>query len=234
MLIKDWVRSRFSIRRASPGFRMSLVTAGISGVLLVAILLNVGLTGFQVMAYLAEDGYAVAQGSVTELLQREDTVPVVDMIQVNMGEALYTRAFGSNEYFVGENKVSISDGFPVFTRSGQVLYFLNNETNFVTSEWNKLNTYEGLYESDGVTFNADSSQADLDEILLVQVAGGYVVAQESALKTPVRRETVAMNSICAFREDKVLFYSFADSALRGESVPMTADSEISIGNHTYP
>ncbi len=115
---------------------------------------------------------AVPQSSLTGLLTNEDAEGAVQLVSVNMGEAYYARSSDVSTYYVGEEKMGISTGYPLYSRGGQVLCFIDNKMKLVTADWETLDTYDGLYESDGVTFNADNSQADIEEVILVRVDGG--------------------------------------------------------------
>ena len=80
---------------------------------LVVLLLNLGLTQFLLKGYLAQDGFAVPQGSLDTLLKKKDDTGAVQLENLTLGEAVYTRGQGSGDYYVGEDKVRISSGYPL-------------------------------------------------------------------------------------------------------------------------
>ncbi|MDD6160132.1 MAG: hypothetical protein PUB51_03250, partial [Oscillospiraceae bacterium] len=226
--------NRRKSRTRAPGGRLvSLFLPLGAGVVVAALMINLGLTQFLVRGYLGEDGFAVPQGSLSGQLRSDDASGVVSLLKVEMGDAVYTRAIGSNGYFVGEEKTAISSGYPLYTRDGQVLYFLDDSLNMVTQGWDVLGSYDGLYLSDGVTYNADNTQADLDRVLLVQVDGGYQLAQKAVITSAMHGNTIPMNAVCAFGKTEIVYYSYLNNTLEGHSLRMAEGATITIGEDTY-
>lgn len=219
-----------SKRKGNTGRPKPLVSI-LAAVVLAAMLLTLGLTRFTQVGFTAQDGFAVPQDELTRLLKDGETGNVT-LKSVAAGEALYTRTL-SDDYYIGDDKDAISGGYPLFARGGNVLYFLDDSLKMVTEDWTVLSSYDGLYLSDGTTFNADRSQADIDEVLLVQVQGGYQVASETVLGGAISDTTIPMNSVCAFSEDKVLFFDYEKGNLVGSSVDVQQNATITIGEHTY-
>ncbi len=221
---------RRAVGRVSGG--SGLAMAAVSALGVVAALLCLGLTQFSALAYLAQDGYAVAPDTLSKSL-RNQTQDIIVLERADMGEAVYTRAVSGETYFIGEDKREISAGYPLFTQSGQVLYFLDDSLKMVTTQWETLPSYEGLRLSDGVTFNADRSQADIAEVALVQVNGGYQVARETTVTGAGRTAHIPMNAVCAFGEESILYYSYDRGVLSGASVTVAPGGTITVGENTY-
>ncbi|MBR0310814.1 MAG: hypothetical protein IJQ98_00315, partial [Oscillospiraceae bacterium] len=174
------------------------------------------------------------QSSLTGLLTNEDAEGAVQLVSVNMGEAYYARSSDVSTYYVGEEKMGISTGYPLYSRDGQVLCFIDNKMKLVTADWETLDTYDGLYESDGVTFNADNSQADIEEVILVRVDGGYAVAEETEVEVIKNAPVVIpMNSACSFRETEIVYYSLVESAMLGSRLEVPSGAVITIGGNSY-
>ena len=149
----------------------------LAALVVAAVLLTLGLTQFTQAGYLAQSGFAVSGDELGRLLKSGETGNVC-LASVDMGDALFVRSLSRNTYYVGDEKTEINAGYPVFAREGQLLYFLDDSLSMVTENWEVLGTYEGLYLSEGTTFNADRQQADIDRVLLVKVDGGYLLARQ--------------------------------------------------------
>ena len=141
--LKNLIHRKPASRTAGRKNVTALAPLGV-GMAVVALLMNLGLTQFLVRSYLAQDGFAVPTNSLSALLRGADDSGEVSLLEVEMGDAVYTRALGSRDYFIGEDKKAVSSGYPVYTREGQVLYFLDDSLKMVTEEWEALGSYDGL------------------------------------------------------------------------------------------
>ena len=204
----------------------------LAALVVAAVLLTLGLTQFTQAGYLAQSGFAVSGDELGRLLKSGETGNVC-LASVDMGDALFVRSLSRNTYYVGDEKTEINAGYPVFAREGQLLYFLDDSLSMVTENWEVLGTYEGLYLSEGTTFNADRQQADIDRGLLVMVDGGYLLAQEASLSGLLADTRLPMNSICVFGEDSILLYTYQNGNLTGEKITVRSGAKITIGGETY-
>ena len=204
----------------------------LAALVVAAVLLTLGLTQFTQAGYLAQSGFAVSGDELGRLLKSGETGNVC-LASVDMGDALFVRSLSRNTYYVGEEKTEINAGYPVFAREGQLLYFLDDSLSMVTENWEVLGTYEGLYLSEGTTFNADRQQADIDRVILVKVDGGYLLAQEASLSGMISDTRLPMNSICVFGEDSILLYTYQNGNLTGEKITVRSGAKITVGGETY-
>lgn len=223
-----------SIRGMFEGIKLKSLIPVISAIVVAGAMLNLGLTQFDTYGYLAEDSFAVPQNTLSTALRSGETDDKVKLLSVEMGETVYTRLLSSSDYFIGDEKKPVSSGYPLFARNGQVLYFINDEFNLVTNKWEKLGSYDGLYLNDGVTYNAGSSRADLNEVMLVEVENGYQVAQETKLISSSNETTIDMNSVCAFSESEIVYYSVdKNNTLVGNKIPVAEGASIEIGDNSF-
>ena len=225
--------SRMAGSRQPGGKRSRAVIPVGIGLAAIALLLNLGLTKFVVQGYLQQDGFAVPQNTLSALVHDADASGEVSLVPVHVGDAVYVRVIGSRDYFIGEDKRPISSSYPIYIRDGQVLYFLDGDQRMVTGEWETLTSYDGLYLSDGVTFNADNTQADLERILLVRTDVGYIVAQQAEVTSALRSVSIPMNAVCGFFESEIVFYSYRSGTMVGSSVQMAAGATIEIDGVIY-
>ena len=213
--------------------KMQLIVPGTIGVVVAALLLNLGLTNFSVKGYLYDEGYAVPQDKLYAALNNDSILESIALVPVSAGDVIYTRAMGGKDYYVGESKTPVSSSYPVFARNGQVLYFIDDSIALVTSDWDVLGTYDGLSLTNGITFNTDNSRADIAEILLAKVSGGYIAAREINLYNNVASGRIPMNSVCDFTEDRILYFSYDDGMLTGHYLSVPLNANISVGDHEY-
>ncbi|NCB62114.1 MAG: hypothetical protein EOM52_00620 [Clostridia bacterium] len=223
---RDRHRTHFTAGKRGPAVSVFCAAA------LIALLMCLSLGQLVVKAYLIQDGFAVPADTLDSLLRSGEPGSVA-LVSVDMGEAVYTRSLGNGTYYVGEEKRAISADYPLYTQSGQVLAFLNDASQMITSDWDALTSYEGLYLSDGVTFNADRSQADIAEVLLVRVNGGYLTAQAAEVNTAGRTVKIPMNSVCVFDRDGVLFYAYEKGSLLATKTSVAPGATIAVGPHSY-
>ena len=202
------------------------------GVIAVAILLILGISNFKFEFNLEEDGYAIPTTTVLSTLDTssQESAP---LYKFKTGDSIYSQNGNLGKHFIGEEKEGISARFPMYTRNGQVLYFIDDSTPIITNEWTTLDSYEGLRLSDGETFNADNSRADLDEIILVDVDYGYQVAQETKISTDYSSKTIAMNTICEFGESRIDCFEYNNGHIDSYAINVGRGSNISIGDNKY-
>lgn len=204
----------------------------ILGAIAVIILIILGLNRFVFKFYLEEDGYAIPKTVSLSALNtyRKESA---SLYKFGSGDPVYSLVDNDASCYIGDEKENISAGFPTFTRDGKVLYFVNNNTNLLTNEFNELETYEGLRLSDGVTYNSDDSKADEDEIILVNAEYGYHLAQDTTISASVASKTIPMNTICNFAENRVDCYEFHNGELDSYTITMYENSTIAIGDNEY-
>ncbi|MFI3238521.1 MAG: hypothetical protein R3Y47_10930 [Lachnospiraceae bacterium] len=213
--------------------RRSMQVSLLSAFLLVGILLSLQMSEFVLQGYVPIDSYAIQNEEIAELLADGDTSSVIDLLYIEHGTEYFSQLLNKDTLYLGDEKTEFYTGYPMFDASGQLLYFLDDQGTMITNEWEKLSSYSGLYLSDGTTFNENLMQADIDTVLMVQVTGGYQLAQDTVLFNNAVEYEIPMNAIVVFSEDTINYYAFLDGALVGETISVPTSAYISIGADTY-
>ena len=136
----------------------------VAAIVLMAVVTAVAFSSVNALALMAEDGFAVpADAGLSRLLSSGDG-SAVSLVDVGYEDVVYSSL---NSYYVGEDRSSIDRSFPIYINSGTGLRFLDEEIWLVSAEVDLLRSYEGLYLSDGYTYNSDLGQADAEEFVLL-------------------------------------------------------------------
>ena len=149
-------------------------------------------------------------------------------------ETVYVRG---GKLYLGENKVPLSSAYPFFVNDGSAVYCINGNTTAITEEFDYVSTYEGLYISNGISFNQDMERAYREDFLLLQLSNGlFLNSMELTLKkSDLPGVTLPGNSVISFFENELRYYSLdKDGMFRLTSVSgLTENSKIIINNVSY-
>ena len=203
----------------------------VAAVALMAVITAVALNSMDTLAVMAEDGFAVpADSGLSRLLSSGDG-PAVSLVDVGYEDVVYSSLSG---YFVGEERASIDRSFPIYINSGTGLRFLDEETWLVSAEVDLLRTYEGLYLSDGYTYNSDLGQADAEEFVFLALQNKlFMNAQAATFENRVTTHDIPSNSILAMSDSSIRWYYLDTNALVYAEEESVFDAKLTIGSHTY-
>lgn len=203
----------------------------VAAVVLMAVITAVALNSMDTLAIMAEDGYAVpADSGLSRLLSSGDG-PAVSLVDVGYEDVVYSSLSG---YYVGADRSSIDRSFPIYINSGAGLRFLDEETWLVSAEVDLLRTYEGLYLTDGYTYNSNLDQADAEEFILLALQNKlFMNAQAATFENRVTTHDIPSNSILAMTESAIRWYYLDTGALVYAEEESVFDAKLTIGSHTY-
>ena len=95
-------------------------------------------------------------------------------------------------------------------------------------------SYDGLYVSDGISYNADMTQADGGEFILLALSSGlYMNVQQAVLETKLGATTIPINSILSLREDGLRWYEQKNGTIAYQENTSVYEATLTIGRHTY-
>ena len=184
-----------------------LSVAGISGAVYF------GTQNYEVYLVLENEGVAVTDDSITRNLLQEQNEEglTVEAKAYEMSETVYVK---NGRLFLGEDKLSMSSAYPLFVNDGSTLYCLADSITAITEEFESVPTYQGLYVSEGISFNQDMERAYRENFLFLELANGlYMNTMDMEIKaSDLPGKTLENNAILRFREEKLSWY-----ALEGES-----------------
>ena len=212
--------------------KLGLLLPILLAVFAIVIFIIIGFNQWVFRFNLEEDGYAIPNGTVLASLDstQENSIPLVSF---ETGESVYSTKLNNNLLYIGDEKEDVNDGFPMFTRSGDVLYFISDKPTLIDEDWEKLETYKGLRLSDGQTYNGDNMIADYTKILLVEVDTGHQIAQAMDVYSNIGLKTIKMNTICNFTPSRIYCYEYEDGSISSYYIDLYDDTMISIGGQEY-
>ena len=103
------------------------------------------------------EGYAIpADAGIVRALAGEGSAPI-PLAQLHRDDEIYKAATGC---YVGADRKKIDLAYPLYTNGGTGLRFFGEDNWLLTADVDLFKSYNGLYVSDGVSYNADMTQAD--------------------------------------------------------------------------
>ena len=184
---------------------------------------------------LQDDGFVIISDEIyTDLKQGIDNAQTkhISLYQVNADDELYSNKVGG--LFVGEEKQKVNIKYPMFVSDGSAVMNFNGNAMLITNDFENIETYSNLYLSNGVTFNSNKKQADLEDFILLKLANGlYINAQNTRIVNFLGQYDIPMNSIINFDEESINFYTFIDGKLTYDSIVPVDGTDITIGKNLY-
>lgn len=200
-------------------------------VAIMCVLVLLMTLSFEALGVIGEDGLAMpADSHVLQSLRTGDG-EWQPLVAVGSEDEIYATPIS---YFVGKERTAMDKDFPIFIRSGAALRFLNEENWLISADVSLLQSYAGLYLSEGYTYDEDMRQADIEEFILLQLPNGlHMNAQKAVLTTRLKQIDIPANSVLRFAEDSLRWYWLDGDALLYKQETALFDATFTIGEHTY-
>ena len=147
-----------------------------------------------------DEGFAIpADAGIARALTSGGSTPV-RLAEIHRDDVIYKSLAGC---YVGDKREKIDLTFPLYTNGGTGLRFLDEENWLLTTDVDLFRSYDGLYVSDGISYNADMTQADGGEFILLALSSGlYMNVQQAVLETKLGATTIPINSILSLRRNR--------------------------------
>ena len=186
------------------------------------------------MAHLQEEVYVVDSSEVAKNLikgTQPDSLSYA-LKKVEADEPVYRRGF---DLYVGQGKDKIEKDFPFYANDGNAVMIMADDPVLLDTQFQETETFQGMYVSDGLTFNFDKTQADEDSFLFLKLDNGLFMNTQGILfEYPGGSSQVRMNSIFYMGVDGVRYYSILnDHSLQYSALPTTKLMKVTIGGETY-
>lgn len=185
------------------------------------------------MGFTDTDGYAITESDMADYLKKgnNEDLTAVPLTYIRQGDALYRQG---NGYFAGEDMTKLQSAYPLFLNNGLALYFYNDSAKLVTSDFDRLSTYYGMFLADGTSFNADRTQADVEQIYLAELQNGlYANALPMRVYCDDYDVTIHNGSVAHFGEDVLRFYSASGSEMLYTNIEDVSEAKVVIGGNEY-
>ena len=208
----------------------------LAGVLLIGILMILQ-TRFKEYYRLNNDGFAVVSNTVTEFLilnpSEEDVESLVKMQSFEALDILYTQA---GKFFLGDKeKIEVDTSYPVFMNQGAVLHLIDGTGVLFDANYEKEETYQGLYIEGGYAYNPDGQKADHSAYKFLGMNNGNFVNFENITYT-LKNENLDINenSLVHFDSDYFSYYEYEKGELIYKyCVSVTDTFKLKVGEIEY-
>ena len=182
------------------------------------------------------DGYAVSGEEITQILLgsevKDDKNRNISAIKVKDQMSIYKDR--KDLYYLGESrKDNLNIEYPIYVNDNISLYNMSNNVTLVTNSYKEVSGYANSTLVSGNLYNmSDLNRADYnDYIFFKNERGIFVNAFDIMIKTESNSYKIPMNSILAFYEDYILYYTLLnDVFIYNEILDLDLKSEIKIGD----
>lgn len=195
---------------------------------------------YDVFMIVESEGRAVADDTMLRILTDEDMnvddsgVKELQSEPVAASDTIYERG---GKLYLGEDKKQLSFAYPFFVNNGTAVFCINESAMAVTDEFDFVPTYQGLYISEGISFNQDMERAYREDFLFLHLSNGLFLntMELTVNKSDLPGNTLASNSVLTFYEDEVRYFSLDENGVfRLTSVTgLTEESFVRINGKEY-
>ena len=165
------------------------------------------------------EGYAISGKEITEnllVLGEADNTNTNKNIELAKIEEQGTIFKKLNDYFVGnKEKTEINLNYPIYINGNSSLYNLSEASTLISKDFEEITGYPNLSISEGKIYDGNNlERADGKEYIFVKTNEGiYINVVEIKITTTANEYTIPVNSIIAFTENKVRYYSINNNIL---------------------
>ena len=209
--------------------------------LIIAILYFIFLKYSPIMNFKYE-GYAISGKEITEnLLGSSEEKGSSDSknLELTKIEEQGTIFKKLNDYFVGsKEKTEINLNYPIYINGNSSLYNLSDDSTLISKDFEEVSGYPNLSISEGKIYDGNNlERADAKEYLFVKTTDNiYINLYEIKIKTTANEYTIPVNSIIAFTENEVRYYSVNNNVLvfnQINDIDNNSNVQMVENNYTY-
>ena len=189
---------------------------------LIAIILVIALIYFIFLKYspimnFKYEGYAISGKDITEnLLGSSEDSTTNKNIELTKIEEQGTIFKKLNDYFVGnKEKKEINLNYPIYINGNSAIYNLAESSTLISKDFEQVTGYPNLSISEGKVYDGNNlERADGKEYIFVKTADEiYINLYEIQIKTTANEYTIPVNSILAFTENSIRYYTVNNNVL---------------------
>ena len=165
------------------------------------------------------EGYAISGKEITENLlgsSAENDSSANKNIELTKIEQQGTIFKKLNNYFVGnKEKTEINLNYPIYINGNSSLYNLSERSTLISKDFEEVSGYPNLSISEGKIYDGNNlERADAKEYIFVKTTDNiYINLYEIKVKTTANEYTIPVNSIIAFTENTIRYYSVNNNVL---------------------
>ena len=189
---------------------------------LIAIILVIALIYFIFLKYspimnFKYEGYAISGKDITEnLLGSSEDSTTNKNLELTKIEEQGTIFKKLNDYFVGsKEKTEINLNYPIYINNNSAIYNLAESSTLISKDFEQITGYPNLSISEGKVYDGNNlERADGKEYIFVKTADEiYINLYEIKINTTANEYTIPVNSILAFTENSVRYYTVNNNVL---------------------
>lgn len=189
---------------------------------LLVVLLIIGIIFFIFLKYspimnFKYEGYAISGKEITENLlgssEDSSTNKNLELTKIEEQGTIFKKL---NEYFVGsKEKKEINLNYPIYINGNSAIYNLAESSTLISKDFEQIAGYPNLSISEGKIYDGNNlERADAKEYIFVKTADEiYINLSEIKIKTTANEYTIPVNSLLAFTENSIRYYSIKNNVL---------------------
>ena len=212
---------------------------------LIAIILVIALIYFIFLKYspimnFKYEGYAISGKEITENLLGASEEPNknknLELTKIEEQGTIFKKL---NDYFVGsKEKTEINLNYPIYINNNSAIYNLAESSTLISKDFEEISGYPNLSISEGKVYDGNNlERADAKEYIFVKTADEiYINLYEIKIKTTANEYTIPVNSILAFTENSIRYYTVNNNVLvfnQINDVDSNSNVEMVENNYTY-
>ena len=189
---------------------------------LLVVLLIIGIIFFIFLKYspimnFKYEGYAISGKDITEnLLGSSEDSTTNKNLELTKIEEQGTIFKKLNDYFVGsKEKTEINLNYPIYINNNSAIYNLAESSTLISKDFEEIAGYPNLSIAQGKVYDGNNlERADGKEYIFVKTADEiYINLVEIKIKTTANEYIIPVNSIIAFTENSIRYYSIKNNIL---------------------
>ena len=186
--------------------------------LIIAILYFIFLKYSPIMNFKYE-GYAISGKEITENLlgsseeKGSSNSKNLELTKIEEQGTIFKKL---NDYFVGsKDKTEINLNYPIYINGNSSLYNLSADSTLISKDFEEVSGYPNLSISEGKIYDGNNlERADAKEYIFVKTTDNiYINLYEIKVKTTANEYKIPVNSIIAFNENEIRYYSINNNVL---------------------
>ena len=212
---------------------------------LLAVILVIALIYFIFLKYspimnFKYEGYAISGKEITENLlgdsEETNSSKNIELTKIEEQGTIFKKL---NAYFVGnKEKTEINLNYPIYINGNSNLYNLAENSTLISKDFEEISGYPNLSISEGKIYDGnDLERADGKEYIFVKTTDEiYINLNEVKIKTTANEYTIPVNSIIAFKENEIRYYTVNNNILvfnEINDIDNNSNVQIVENNYTY-
>ena len=187
------------------------------------------------------EGYAISGKEITENLLSGDSSENnanknIELAKIEEQGTIFKKL---NDYFVGsKEKTEINLNYPIYINGNSSLYNLSEGSTLISKNFEEISGYPNLSISEGKIYDGNNlERADAKEYIFVKTTDNiYINLYEIIITTTANEYKIPVNSIIAFTENEIRYYSVNNNVLvfsQINDIDNNSNAQIVESNYTY-